>query len=352
MKNMKIILSTLLIALVFVLIKAPKASYAEENLTEKINEVTNSISENETLITEYEESIEQNKIDYEDAVLKADSFNERIIKLEKNRYYVKERIHFLESKEMVFMDRFIAALTNSYDEVSEDDLNYLLEGDFKSFEEVLNKKLKVEDKNALIEKLKSYELLNEISIEYENEQNILNEDKKIEIENSITELENKLAEAHLAIENLESTKQEVEQKIIEEQKRLEEIRKSETFIMPTTGRITSRFGYRNHPILRRRILHSGVDIANSVGTAVKAARNGRVIFAGVKGTYGNTIIIDHGKGIKTLYAHLSRINVSNGSVVSQGNKIGSMGSTGRSTGRHLHFEIQKNGTAVNPLGEM
>ncbi|MDD2482075.1 MAG: M23 family metallopeptidase [Lutispora sp.] len=115
-----------------------------------------------------------------------------------------------------------------------------------------------------------------------------------------------------------------------------------TFSTPTRGSITSRFGRRWGR------LHEGIDIAAPVGTAVKAADGGEVIFAGTSGTYGKLIKVDHGGGFVTYYGHLSKINVKVGAKVYKGQNIGSVGNTGRSTGPHLHFEIRKNGSPVNP----
>lgn len=346
MINKKFVFSVLLIALMFILVKEPTILFAEENIYKEAKEISNNISENENLISEYEENIKKAKINYDIVESKLSSFSEKVTKLEKDRYYIKERIHFLENKEMIFIDRFIATITNSYEKVEEEDFNFLLQGDFKSFEEVLNRKLRDEDKDFIIDKLKEQEILVEGTIEYESKQIKFNEDKKKELEDLIKENEDKISEVSQKIKELGFAKKEVDQKIIEDKK------KSTTFIMPTRGRITSPFGYRIHPTLRVSRLHTGVDIANSTGTKIKASRNGKVIFTGRKGSYGNTIIIDHGNGVKTLYAHLSSIKVSNGSYVTQGNVIGGMGNTGRSTGSHLHFEIQKNGTPVNPLGEI
>ena len=119
--------------------------------------------------------------------------------------------------------------------------------------------------------------------------------------------------------------------------------------LPVNGRITSGFGYRIHPIRKDRRLHTGVDIAAASGTAIGAAGGGEVIAAGWRGGYGNCVIIDHGKGKTTLYAHMSRINVSVGKVVARNATIGWVGSTGLSTGPHLHYEVRINGTPVNPL---
>ena len=111
---------------------------------------------------------------------------------------------------------------------------------------------------------------------------------------------------------------------------------------PVSGTITSRFGYRG------RGTHTGLDIATSTGTAIKAAAGGTVTFSGPKGSYGNLVIISHGNGVQTYYAHCSKLYVSAGETVSQGQTIAAVGSTGNSTGPHLHLEIRVNGVAQNP----
>jgi murein DD-endopeptidase MepM/ murein hydrolase activator NlpD len=111
---------------------------------------------------------------------------------------------------------------------------------------------------------------------------------------------------------------------------------------PTNGSVTSGFGYR------WGALHAGIDIANGVGTPIRAAKSGRVILAGWNGGYGNTVVIDHGGGLTTLYAHMTRVRTSEGARVDQGELIGDMGSTGNSTGPHLHFETRVNGSAQDP----
>jgi murein DD-endopeptidase MepM/ murein hydrolase activator NlpD len=120
------------------------------------------------------------------------------------------------------------------------------------------------------------------------------------------------------------------------------------FLRPVGGRITSGFGYRVHPILKVRKFHTGVDIGAASGTPIKAAADGIIIHAARWGGYGNCIIIDHGQGTATLYAHCSRLAASRGQAVNQGQVIGYVGSTGLSTGPHLHFEVRRNGTPVNP----
>jgi len=121
------------------------------------------------------------------------------------------------------------------------------------------------------------------------------------------------------------------------------------FMRPVHGRLTSPFGYRIHPITHTRRFHNGIDLAAPTGTRIKAAGSGKVIFAGWKGAYGNCIVIDHGSGWSTMYGHCSRISVSRGQTVNKGQTIGRVGSTGWSTGPHLHWTVYHNGKAVNPV---
>ncbi|MGB9678386.1 MAG: murein hydrolase activator EnvC family protein [Thermoanaerobacteraceae bacterium] len=119
--------------------------------------------------------------------------------------------------------------------------------------------------------------------------------------------------------------------------------------VPSSDVITSPFGMRYHPILHEYKMHTGIDIAANTGASILAAADGKVIFAGYYGGYGNAVIIDHGDGISTLYAHNSAILVNEGDSVKRGQVISKAGSTGWATGPHLHFEVRKNGTPVNPI---
>lgn len=120
-----------------------------------------------------------------------------------------------------------------------------------------------------------------------------------------------------------------------------------SFQWPLSGRISSYFGYRS--IFGTYSYHSGIDIATSYGTAIAAADGGTVVWSGYKGSYGNLVIIDHGNGVQTYYGHCSSLLVSAGDKVYKGQTIARVGSTGRSTGNHCHFEVKINGTSVNPL---
>lgn len=121
-------------------------------------------------------------------------------------------------------------------------------------------------------------------------------------------------------------------------------------VWPAPGyyRITSPFGYRVHPILKKKKLHTGIDIGIPSGKNIVAAQDGKVIHAGWYGGYGKVIMIDHGGGIVTLYAHNSKLLVKEGEQVKKEQKIAKCGSTGMSTGPHLHFEVRENGQYVDP----
>ena len=119
---------------------------------------------------------------------------------------------------------------------------------------------------------------------------------------------------------------------------------------PTAGRITSNFGMRRHPVLGYARMHKGMDIAAPRGTPIYAALDGVVVAAGRAGGYGNVVKLSHGNGLASAYGHMSRIIARGGQRVARGQLIGYVGSTGLSTGPHLHFEIWKNGVSVNPRG--
>lgn len=171
-----------------------------------------------------------------------------------------------------------------------------------------------------------------------------------------------------AAKELERSQREIKNKIsvlAKKKKELENRRKSNTSInnsMPVTymkagaklawpvkGRITSGFGTRVHPIFKTRSQHTGIDINAGKGTPVKAAQDGNILFSGWLRGYGQIIIIDHGRNLTTVYAHLSSTGVQEGQGVKLGQTIGRVGSTGVATGPHLHFEVRVNGDARDPM---
>ncbi len=119
-------------------------------------------------------------------------------------------------------------------------------------------------------------------------------------------------------------------------------------IRPANGMLTSSFGYRTSPFTGLQVFHKGIDIANRKGQPVISTADGIVTFTGPKGFLGNTVIIDHGHGMTTRYAHLSEFFVKKGAKVKRGDKIAEIGNTGRTTGTHLHYEVHLSGVPINP----
>jgi len=119
-------------------------------------------------------------------------------------------------------------------------------------------------------------------------------------------------------------------------------------IWPARGWVTSDFGTRIDPYSAERKMHQGLDIATPAGQPVYSPSDGTVVFAGTEGGYGKVLVIDHGYGVKTRYAHLSEILVHTGDRIRRGEKVAAVGNTGRSTGPHLHYEVRVNGIPENP----
>lgn len=182
--------------------------------------------------------------------------------------------------------------------------------------------------------------------------------KRLELEELRKEREVQIASLQQKEEELEHLSEEIEKLIMalaKKEAELQETAKKLAFSagklaypLPQTYRVTSNFGNRTDPITGQKAYHSGMDIGAPYGTSILAAADGIVIAAQFVSGYGNYVIIDHGSGIWTLYAHMSKITVKKGDEVEVGQKIGEVGSTGRSTGNHLHFEVRKNQTAVDP----
>ena len=206
------------------------------------------------------------------------------------------------------------------------------------------------------------------------------QDKQSELETKQVALQQKVSEANALLASLESDinayksvhdQYEQQQKNVQSQidKQVEELRRQEeanknnnpgydpgkangstgTMMWPSCHYITSQFGWRYHPIYQTQKYHSGVDIGASYGATIVAADGGTIITAGSVSGYGNCVVINHGNGITTLYGHMSSIAVSVGQKVSKGQTIGYVGSTGNSTGPHLHWEVTVNGVRQNPL---
>lgn len=249
----------------------------------------------------------------------------------------------------------------------------------ESFSDLLNQAVYVEklsayDKRKLLEYRQNVEYLNLCRQVLEEEQEVLQEakeslqneqdsvntlisEKEKEIEAyqgdinnqaaAIAEYEAEIAEQNATISALEKAVA-ADKAALEEQNRIKY--DGGMFQMPCPGykRISDDYGNRVHPILKTQQFHNGVDFAAPSGTPILAAYDGKVVGAAYNSSMGNYVMIDHGDGLYTIYMHASKLYVSNGQMVTKGEQIAAVGSTGRSTGPHLHFSVRLNGSYVSP----
>jgi murein DD-endopeptidase MepM/ murein hydrolase activator NlpD len=186
--------------------------------------------------------------------------------------------------------------------------------------------------------------------------------RRREVAMEVTQLEGLSASEESALESLIVARQREEEARREEARRAAQLSGGDvappstgggTFGWPASGPITSPFGYRADPYgSKGSDFHPGIDIGAPYGSTVTAAADGTVIFAGWYGGYGNAVIVDHGGGVSTLYGHCSQLFVSEHQTVQRGQALGAVGSTGHSTGPHLHFEVRVNGSPVDPLSRL
>lgn len=319
---------------------------ADENSKTKLNEVVAQIQTLEEVKTENERLVETRINEIETIGQAVSVFQDRIGFLNEEKAAVDERVVLLEElKPTNLLQAAVLTIARAYTVLDEAEINALIHGELEVYETYENQYLHQDTYREIEEALRLKRA--------EIEENILQVEalmntemgKKEQYTDEVTEAQRVSEETNVTLTALSVEKITLEDQI----KKEEAVRKSTTFIWPASGRFTSPFGYRIHPISRTRRMHTGIDIANSSGTNIAASQNGKVIFTGYQGSYGKLIVIRHANGMETAYAHLSRISVSVGDTVTQGQSIGKMGSTGGSTGSHLHFEIRKNGTAVNPM---
>lgn len=302
------------------------------------DEETNAYEELQKQISEAEEHLRQTELALEQAIAEYNQMNE-LVKTRLQVMYMNSGTTMLdtllESKSPVeFYERM------HY-------MSVISENDSKLIQQLEVARQDVELKKQLQQQAK--ELL---------EQKASEKEKKIQsIRSSRSQVESEISKSAQEIANLEK---EID-KMIEESKKLNDKIKSlstkkkytggtMTWPCPSSYTITSSYGMRIHPILRKYKLHTGIDISAQKGASIVAANNGTVIMAHYdKSGYGNMVVIDHGGGITTLYAHASKILVSVGQEVKAGETIAKVGSTGLSTGNHLHFEVRVNGETKDPM---
>lgn len=316
---------------------------------------------NEQEIALYDEMIAEKKLEVEQAEeLEAEQlerYRERVRSMEENGN--------LDVLAVFLMTDDLSDLLTAIDDVGE-----IMESD---------KELEESYREARENTEAAQEEYEQLKIELEAKQDELREEQEElqadidEATQLITDIENDLENRQAEYDEIMAAEEEANAEIealvaeLEEQRRAEEAAKNASnvnnggssggtasgtasFVWPVASYvyITSRFGYRTHPITGKYSNHTGIDIASNQGTSVYAADGGTVTRASWYGGYGNCIIIDHGNGYMTLYGHLSGYAISEGDTVTQGQTIGYVGSTGNSTGPHLHFEVWQNGSRIDP----
>lgn len=297
-------------------------------LNSKIKEVEEKISATNEEINELDLQI--NNIKYEISVLENN--------IENNKDQLAKRIKVINSN---YSMSYIKILLNSSSISDFFNNMYIVKQIVKQDKDVLNEldenKQEIEDKKSQIENKKVEQEELKLLLEKDNES--LNNDK-IEVENLKSELEKEEDELESEIEKIAS------QSVVNGES---QVISSGSWPVPGYSRISSPYGYRIHPIFNTKKMHTGIDIPAPTGTPTVSIDSGKVIFAGIKGGYGKTVMIQHDDGKVTLYAHNSELTVSAGQRVQKGQVIAKIGSTGNSTGPHLHFEVRINGKHVNPV---
>ena len=328
--------------------KADLANYVTQ-LDADLSDIQAKINELKTLIEEKEGQIEEKTKELEDA-----------LEVQKAQYEaMKSRIKFMYEKgDMLYMELVFVA--DSFGEMlnKADYIEMLSSYDRKMLDEyvayaeyvALCKEGLEEEKNVLDEARAAVEeeeaALNELISTKEQEMYKMSSDIQSK-EAAIREYEAEIASQNETIKALEAA-------VAEERKRLaeEQGRKYDggmfTWPAPSYTRISDEYGNRQHPILGIQQFHNGLDMAAPGGSSILAAYDGKVVAATYSNSMGNYIMIDHGDSLYTIYMHASALYVSKGAEVSKGDKIAAVGSTGRSTGNHLHFSVRLNGNYVNP----
>lgn len=335
---------------------------------QKIYDANKTIESLNNEINELEEVIHQNLLDvqkYEEEIKKFKQIiDNRLRNLYKNiDTYTNNLIRIFYTSENVIdcIDKVVS-------------MNKFLEIDRITIEKFVNNIDLIKVKNQNIEFSKGLiedkiKLVNETIAE--NDRNLQNmEQQKNEKQKQLDDINQLNAQLNAQYENLSEDKKQIQQEIIriqedniklqnELKKYMEELNKNNKdakkkvkygkYLKPVNGKITSRFGKRVHPVTGKESNHTGIDIAVPMGENVRSSLGGEVVFSGWHGNvYGNVVIVNHGNNIQTFYGHLSKVLVKQGEEVKQGDVIAKVGTTGLSTGPHLHFEIYVNGERVDP----
>lgn len=320
-------------------VKSEKRSVSKaiEDLDHKLNQAEDELSNVEGLLIQLENQIKVTTMDLERASNDASSQKELL----------KKRVRVMYENGNVGYLSVILDSTSFSDFISRlDFLKKIIDFDMNLLNKMKSHRDSVADKRSQLEseQKEKERLKTEIGKKKEAVE-VTKQDR----EKTLKNLTKDLKELERQEDNLLAQSKEIAKKIVSLQSSKKYIGGKLGWPSPGYYKITSSYGYRNHPILKKKKLHTGIDIAVPRGTSIVAANSGKVIYSGYYGGYGNTVIIDHGGKISTLYAHNSKLLVNVGDMVEKGKAISKSGSTGLSTGPHLHFEVRENGQTVDPM---
>lgn len=378
-KRKKILIAVLIGSLTF---SSSMYSVFADDLENELSTIQSQIDESRSTQASWQSIIEEVSTKLRAIQAELDSATQKLKDIEKQKNQINEQIKQTENeiqkaqnelvkRQNILNKRVRAIYMNgqlSYLEVIVGSKNFsdfanrvellkrIIRADFNLIKDIQQKKAGIEAKKFELE-LKHNELeklaqeakktTDEIAKKKSEQQDVLNEAKTHK--DAAQQLENDL------LARSEQVREMINERVRQRQTQSHQSGGSYTqgtgaLSWPCNGPITSPFGYRVHPIFGTTIYHSGIDIGVDYGTPIHAADSGTVIYAGWIDGYGNTVIIDHGNNITTLYGHNSSLAVSDGQSVSKGTVIAYAGSTGNSTGPHCHFEVQVGGSAVDPMG--
>lgn len=312
-------------------------SRAIADLDSKIDQTENELEQVETQLSELENQIAVTMRELERATGDAD----------KQKALLKKRVRVMYENGNVGYLAVLLDSTSFGDFISRADfLRKIVSFDSQLLKNMKNYRDSVEEKKGQLqsEQDQKEKLKNDIS--QKKEQVELSKGEK---EKALKELLSDLKELERQEDKLLEQANEIGKKIVALQSKSQYVGGQIGWPAPGYYKITSYYGYRTHPVLKKKKLHTGIDISVPRNSDVVAGNAGKVIYSGYYGSYGNAVIIDHGGKISTLYAHNNKLLVKEGAEVKKGQVIAKSGSTGLSTGPHLHFEVRENGQHVDPL---
>ncbi|WMJ76744.1 MULTISPECIES: murein hydrolase activator EnvC family protein [unclassified Sedimentibacter] len=294
---------------------------------------------------------EQYEMQKQEISMKIAESEQKILELtdeiDKNNKTLEDRLRVMYKNGTAGYMEVILNSENLIDALTRIDMIQLIvESDVDLLKSIGEQKVQVEQikEDQEIKRMELTAVINNLNVK-QNEVVIASRSK----ENYMTSLQGNIEEIQRQEAAMEEQSKQIERDILAAQRAVEYAGGELAWPVPGHTRITSEFGGRPHPITGVWSTHGGTDIAAPYGTPIVSANDGVVIYAGYHYSYGNYIIVDHGGGIATLYGHCSKLLASKGQAVSRGESIALIGSTGESTGNHLHYEVRVNGVRKNPM---